>query len=131
MKLRKGLEILQDTPGIGEEIQKLKIYRMKIKMWLNKGDPVIWRDNIPTQFQELASLSPDKTELTQVHRYHRENFIPGMYYGIEGMRIHGIRKLKISPNLAYGEKGVDGIIPPNALLIVEVTILEEYDWSKF
>jgi len=130
MKLRKGLEILADIPGIGDEIQKLKSYRMKIKMWLNKGDPVIWRDDIPKQMQDFATVSPGRTELTEVHRYHRENIILGIYYGIKGMRIHGIRKFKISPNLAYGEKGVDGIIPPNALLIVEITILEEYGWSK-
>ena len=130
MKLRNGLEILEDIPGIGDEIQKLKSYRMKIKMWLNKGDPVIWQDEIPSQFQELVKLSPDRTELTQVHRYHRENFIPGIYYGIKGMRIHGIRKLKISPNLAYGKKGIEGRIPPDALLVVEITILEEHDWSK-
>jgi len=130
MKLRKGLEILENIPGIGDEIKKLKSYRMKIKMWLNKGDPVIWGNHIPEQMQEFATLSPGRTELTEVHRYHRENFIPGIYYGIAGMRIHGIRKLKISPNLAYGEKGIEGRIPPDALLIVEITILEEYNWGK-
>jgi len=130
MKLRKGLEILEDIPGIGEEIQKLHSYRMKFQMWLNKGGPVVWHDNIPNQFQEFTKLSRGRTVLTEVHRYHRENFIPGIYYGIKGMRVHGTRRLKIAPNLAYGEKGVDGIIPPNALLIVEITVLEEYDWSK-
>jgi len=130
LKIRKGLEILEDIPGIGDEIQKFKSYRMRIKMWQNKGDSVIWRDDIPKQMQDFATLSTDRSELTEVHRFHRENFIPGIYYGIEGMRIHGIRKLKISPNLAYGEKGIEGIIPPNALLIVEVTLLGKYDWSK-
>jgi len=130
MKLRKGLEILDDIPGIGDEIQKLESYRMKIKMWLNKGDPVKWQNDLPEELQHIVMLSQDRTEITQVHRYHRENFIAGIYYGLKGMRIHGIRKLKISPNLAYGEKGVEGIIPPNALLIVKITILEKYDWSK-
>ena len=130
MKLRKGLEILEDIPGIGEEIQKLESYRIKIKMWLNKGDPVIWQDDFPEELQHIVMLSQDRTEITQVHRYHRENFIPGIYYGLKGMRVHGVRKLKISPNLAYGKKGIEGRIPPDALLIVEITILEEYDWSK-
>ena len=130
MKLRKGLEILEDIPGIGEEIQKLESYRIKIKMWLNKGDPVIWQDDFPEELQHIVMLSQDRTEITQVHRYHRENFIPGIYYGLKGMRVHGVRKLKISPNLAYGKKGIEGRIPPDALLIAEITILEEYDWSK-
>jgi FKBP-type peptidyl-prolyl cis-trans isomerase len=58
-------------------------------------------------------------------RLDREFLINGLFYGIEGMRIGGTRKLKISPHLAYGEKGIPDTIPSNAVLIFEVTILEE------
>jgi FKBP-type peptidyl-prolyl cis-trans isomerase len=48
-----------------------------------------------------------------------------LFYGIEGMRIGGKRVLKIAPHLAFRDKGVDGMIPPNAALEVEVTIHKE------
>ena len=49
----------------------------------------------------------------------------GLFYGIEGMRVGGTRRLRIAPHLAYRESGVPGVIPPNALLIVEIEILSE------
>jgi len=49
----------------------------------------------------------------------------GLFYGVEGMRVGGTRKLPISPHLAYGECGVSGIIHSKAVLIVEIQILEE------
>jgi FKBP-type peptidyl-prolyl cis-trans isomerase len=33
--------------------------------------------------------------------------------------------LKISPHLGYRDKGVPGVIPPNAVLIAEITFVEE------
>ena len=33
-------------------------------------------------------------------------------------------QLFVPPDLAYGERGVPGSFPPNAMLIVEITILE-------
>jgi FKBP-type peptidyl-prolyl cis-trans isomerase len=40
------------------------------------------------------------------------------------MRICGTRRLEIVPHLAYGDRGVQGIIPANAMLTAEITVLE-------
>jgi FKBP-type peptidyl-prolyl cis-trans isomerase len=39
------------------------------------------------------------------------------------MRVGGTRRLEIAPHLAYGDKGVPGMIPENALIISEITVL--------
>jgi len=40
------------------------------------------------------------------------------------MKKSGIRKVMISPHLGYGTKGVKELIPPNAVLIYEIEVLD-------
>ena len=56
-------------------------------------------------------------------RVDRECMFAGLFYGVEGMNVGGTRRLRVAPHLGYREQGVPGIIPPNALLIVEVHIV--------
>jgi hypothetical protein len=120
---RPGIRILSDTPGTGAEVERRHIYLVRLNLWLNQGEPVRWDQ--PWGLLERARLEDEGATLITDLRIDRENLFAGLFQGIEGMRIGGRRKLKISPHLAYGEQGIPGKIPAQAVIIAEIEFIEE------
>lgn len=120
---RSGIKILSDIPGEGSPVARQHIYQVRLKMWLNQGEPIRWQR--PWGLIDRARLEDQGETLITDLRIDRENLFNGLFQGVEGMRIGGTRKLKISPHLAYAEHGVADIIPANAVIVVEIEIIEE------
>ncbi len=103
--LTNGL-ILEDlVVGTGEEVKSGDTINMHYLGTLENG----------TKFDS----SYDRNETFPV-RIGVGQVIPGWDLGIPGMKIGGKRKLTIPSDLAYGDRGAGGVIPPNATLIFEV-----------
>ena len=92
-------------------------------MWLSRGDPVRWA--VPWGLVDRARIEDEGTTLFTTLRVDREFMFAGLFYGVEGMRVGGTRRLRIAPHLAYREAGMPGIIPPNALLTVEIEVVAQ------
>jgi hypothetical protein len=121
-RLRSGLTLLTDLPGSGDLIHRQQKYRIRVRLWLNTGAPVRWQ----TPWGTVGATwlhDNGETLITEV-RIDRRSLVSGLFYGVEGMRVGGTRRLEIAPHLGYGETGVPGVIPANAVLTAEVTILE-------
>jgi FKBP-type peptidyl-prolyl cis-trans isomerase FkpA len=75
-------------------------------------------DNKGAQFD--SSLSAGRTPFTFVVGV--SNVITGWHVGVPGMRVGGLRRLVLPPDMAYGSQGT-GSIPPNSTLIFEIELL--------
>ena len=121
-RLRSGLTLLVDIPGSGEPVQRQHNYMVRLRMWLHRGDPIRWQ--MPSGPVGVGRLADNGETLVSEMRINRGSMMNGLFYGIDGMRVGGTRRLEIAPHLAYGEKGLPGIVPENALIVAEMTVLE-------
>jgi FKBP-type peptidyl-prolyl cis-trans isomerase len=103
-----GLQYWDITKGTGATAETGKTVEMEYTGWLTDGK----------KFDSNAGTGHPFT----VHLGAGE-VIKGWDEGIAGMKVGGKRQLKIPPQLAYGEQGYPGAIPPDATLIFDVKLL--------
>ena len=121
--MKPGVELLEDDPGLGPPVEKKVFYDFRLRMWLSRGNPIRW--STPWGLHDRARVEDGGTTLFTSLRVDREYMFAGLLYAVEGMRVGGTRRVRVAPHLGYREAGVPGIVPPNAILIVEVHVVAE------
>ena len=121
-RLRSGITLMVDVPGDGEPVRRQHRYLLRLRLWHSGGEPVRWSG--PSGFVGRSRLEDDGETLITDTRIDRRSLINGLFYGIQGMRVGGTRKLEIAPHMGYGKRGVPGVIPPGAVLTAEITVIE-------
>jgi peptidylprolyl isomerase len=110
-RLRSGIRLLDEEPGVGRQAQKGNIVLFEFRATLSGGDTV---------------HEPVRLE----HRIGSRRIIAGVEYALEGMREGGRRRVRVSPHLGYGERGVPDRVPANAVLICEIWLHEVHDAAE-
>jgi FKBP-type peptidyl-prolyl cis-trans isomerase len=105
-----GLYIMDEAPGAGEPVRAGNSVSVHYTGWLPTG--------------EKFDSSVDRNEPFVVSPVGGGQVIAGWDEGLQGMRAGGKRLLVIPPNLAYGEMGAGGVIPPGATLVFRVELLQ-------
>jgi hypothetical protein len=121
--IKPGVELLSETLGEGPTVERRRHYQVRLRMTLSGGEPVRW--DRPWGLITSARVEDDGAVMITDVRVDRVSLVAGLFYGIQGMRVGGTRTLQIAPHLAYGEEGVPGVVPANAMLRVEITVLSE------
>ncbi|MHC4072835.1 MAG: FKBP-type peptidyl-prolyl cis-trans isomerase [Planctomycetota bacterium] len=127
MLIKKGVKLLEETEGNGESVQRQRYYVLSIRFTLNRGE-VLSSLKVPASFylDNNRKLHNDGY-FEHCTRIDRHCLIPGLFYAVQGMKVGGYRKVSISPHLAYGEKGIPGVIPANAKIIAEIKVLRKVE----
>ncbi|HEY9683107.1 MAG TPA: FKBP-type peptidyl-prolyl cis-trans isomerase [Oculatellaceae cyanobacterium] len=103
-----GLQYVDLKEGTGPSPQKGDQVTVEYTGWLTDG----------SQFDSSVGRGPFKFQLG------KGMVIAGWDEGVATMKVGGKRKLTIPHNLAYGDRGFPGAIPPRATLVFDVELLK-------
>jgi len=107
-KTPDGLQYWDITAGTGTMAEKGKNVTVHYTGWLTSGK----------KFDSSVDAGKPFN-----FRLGNGDVIKGWDEGVAGMKVGGKRQLRIPGDMAYGQKGYPGIIPPNATLIFDVELL--------
>ncbi len=111
VNLPGGLQYIDIKLGSGPEAKQGSDVKVEYTGWLQMTG------------KKFDSSYDRKGEPFDVTPLGQAQVIPGWNEGLVGMKAGGTRRLIIPPSLGYGAQGQPPIIPPNATLIFDVTVL--------
>ncbi|HSB46176.1 MAG TPA: FKBP-type peptidyl-prolyl cis-trans isomerase [Nitrospira sp.] len=116
-----GIRLLEEGEGEGRPAQKGDRVVYNTRLFLNRGDEVpLNAKQAPHLPHEMIRVEEGVTFVDHSTVLGSRQAIAGVEHALTGMKVGGYRKVRISPHLAYREKGIPDLIPPEAVLICEI-----------
>lgn len=107
--MHQQVKIEDVVEGTGKAAERGALITAHYRGWLEDG----------SEFDSsYAKGQPFQVVLSQ------KRVIQGWILGLNGMKVGGKRKLWVPAELAYGERQIGTMIPPNSNLIFEIELIE-------
>lgn len=117
--------MLDEREGSATPAKKGDCVVYNARIFLNQGDEVPLNEKQGEHLpKEMIRVENGVTLIDRTVTLGRREVIAGVEHALMGMKAGGYRKVRVSPRLAYRDKGVLDLIPANAVLIVEVWMRE-------
>lgn len=121
MKPVSGLKLLEEREGEGPAAQKGDRIVYNCRIFLNRGEEVPLNQRQAAQLPEhMVRIEDGLTLIDHMIVLGRRQAIAGIEQALTGMKAGGYRKVRISPHLAYRDEGIPDLIPPDAVLVIEL-----------
>jgi hypothetical protein len=121
MKRLSGLKLLEEREGEGVPANKGARVLFNMRIFLNKGDEVLLNETqAEHRLKETIRVVDGVTLIDRTIAQGRREAMAGVEHALMGMKVGGYRKVRISPHLAYRDKGIPDLIPPDAVLICDI-----------
>ena len=121
MKRMSGLKLLDEREGTGTPAQKGDRVVYNSRIFLNQGEEVSFNGIQAKQLpKDMVRVEGGVAFIDHRIVVGRRQAIAGVEHALLGMKVGGYRKVRISPHLAYQDKGIPDLIPPDAVLICEI-----------
>ena len=121
MKHLSGLKLLEEQEGVGTPANKGDRILFNMRLFLNKWTEVRLNETQATHLpKKMIRVVDGATLIDRTIVLGRREAVAGVEHALMGMKVGGYRKVRVSPHLAYRDKGIPDFIPPNAVLICEI-----------
>ncbi len=126
MKLPSGLKILENHEGSGLVAGSGHTIVYNVRIFLNQGDEVPINDALAERGIPDDRIRRENGQILIDHisTLGKRQALAGIEKALMGMRVGGFRKVRVSPHLAYRDRGLPGLIPPDAVLNISVWLRE-------
>lgn len=126
MKLPSGLKVIEDQAGTGPAAETGDTIVYNCRIFLNRGDEVPINGNLAERGipEDRIRQEQDQLLIDHISVLGKRQVIAGIEKALFGMRAGGFRRIRVSPHLAYRDRGLPGLVPPDAVLNISVWLRE-------